>query len=94
MDFCLLFVAGFLQDILFTSAQKCAQRDYFIRAALLAGVIGVVNILVVSTVVATLKHDGATACRLGCFAVGKACGSYTSLRILAWRMRVNRPFNG
>lgn len=81
MDLILLFCAGFLQDILYTSAQKSIQRDHIIRAALLSSLIGILNILVISHVIAQMQSGAVWKVLI--FAAGKAVGSYISLRILA-----------
>jgi len=79
LDYFFLFLAGFFQDILLTSYQKCVARDLKIRAALISGVIAVVGILVISRVLQQMNLGNAGT-RLACYASGKMLGTYFSLR--------------
>jgi uncharacterized protein YebE (UPF0316 family) len=84
MELALLFGAGFLQDILVTSSQKCIHKAYFIRAAILSSMIGVLSILVISSIVAQMQVDHAVP-KVLAFAIGKGIGTFTSLKV--WHSR-------
>lgn len=79
----ILFLAGFIQEILITSYHKALIEDRRLTASSLTAIVAVIGLIVISEIFKLVQNNHSIYgfLLIGGYALGKFCGAYARLSI-------------